>query len=123
MLAVDRNNRKVATLYEPLHPAVLRAIAQTARAARKAGKPLSICGEMASDPVCALVLIGLGIDQLSMGSFYIPSIKRLVRSVEYATAKEMARKVLEMTSARDVKGYLFGMMRRLGVIELMELYH
>jgi phosphotransferase system enzyme I (PtsP) len=123
VLAVDRNNRKVATLYEPLHPAVLRAIAQTARAARKAGKPLSICGEMASDPVCALVLIGLGIDQLSMGSFYIPSIKRLVRSVEYATAKEMARKVLEMTSARDVKGYLFGMMRRLGVIELMELYH
>jgi phosphoenolpyruvate-protein phosphotransferase len=123
LLAVDRNNRKVATLYEPLHPAVLRAIAATARAAKKAGKPLSICGEMASDPVCALVLIGLGIDQLSMGSFYIPSIKRLIRSVEYATAREMARKVLDMSSAQDIKGYLFGMMRRLNVIELMELYH
>jgi len=123
LLAVDRNNRKVAALYEPLHPAVLRAIATTARAAKKAGKPLSICGEMAADPVCALVLVGLGIDQLSMGSFYIPSIKRLIRSVEYTTAREMARKVLDMTSAQDIKGYLFGMMRRLNVIDLMELYH
>jgi phosphotransferase system, enzyme I, PtsP len=123
LLAVDRNNRKVAPLYEPLHPAVLRAIAATVRAAKKAGKPLGICGEMASDPVCALVLIGLGIEQLSMGSFYIPSIKRLVRSVEYATARDMVRKVLEMSSAQEIKGYLFGMMKKLGVIELMEIYH
>jgi phosphotransferase system, enzyme I, PtsP len=123
LLAVDRNNRKVAPLYEPLHPAVLRAVAATVRAAKKAGRPLGICGEMASDPVCALILIGLGIEQLSMGSFYIPSIKRLVRSVEYATAREMARKVLEMPSAQEIKGYLFGMMKKLGVIELMEIYH
>jgi len=123
LLAVDRNNRKVAPLYEPLHPAVLRAIAATVRAAKKAGRPLSICGEMAADPVCALVLIGLGIDQLSMGSFYIPSIKRLVRSIDYSDAREMARKVLEMSSAQEIKGYLFGMMKKLGVIELMEIYH
>ena len=123
LLAVDRNNRKVAPLYEPLHPAVLRAIAATVRAAKKAGRPLGICGEMAADPVCALVLIGLGIDQLSMGSFYIPSIKRLVRSIEYAAARDMARKVLEMPSAQEIKGYLFGMMKKLGVIELMEIYH
>ena len=123
LLAVDRNNRKVAPLYEPLHPAVLRAVAATVRAAKKAGRPLGICGEMASDPVCALILIGLGIEQLSMGSFYIPSIKRLVRSVEYATARDMARKVLEMSSAQEIKGYLFGMMKKLGVIELMEIYH
>ncbi|MBI2963930.1 MAG: phosphoenolpyruvate--protein phosphotransferase [Deltaproteobacteria bacterium] len=122
LLAVDRNNRKVASLYEPLHPAVLRAIAITARAAHRVGKPLSVCGEMAADPVCALVLIGLGIDQLSMGSFFIPSIKRLIRSVDYATAREMAGKVLEMSSAQEIKGYLFGMMKKLGVIELMEIY-
>lgn len=122
LLAVDRNNRKVAPLYEPLHPAVLRAIAATVRAAKKAEKPLGICGEMAADPVCALVLIGLGIDQLSMGSFFIPSIKRLVRSVEYATVREIARRVLEMSSAQEIKGYLFGMMKKLGVIELMEIY-
>ena len=123
VLAVDRNNRKVSSLYEPLHPAVLRAVAATVRAARKAGKPLSICGEMAADPVCALVLIGLGIDQLSMGSFFIPAIKRLIRSVEYSAAREMARRVLEMSSAQEIKGYLFGMMKKLGVIELMEIYH
>jgi phosphotransferase system, enzyme I, PtsP len=122
LLAVDRNNRKVAPLYEPLHPAVLRAIAATVRAAKKAGRPLGICGEMAADPVCALILIGLGIEQLSMGSFYIPSIKRLVRSVEYSTTRDMARKVLEMPSAQEIKGYLFGMMKKLGVIELMEIY-
>jgi phosphotransferase system enzyme I (PtsP) len=123
LLAVDRNNRKVAPLYEPLHPAVLRAVAATVRAAKKAGRPLGICGEMAADPVCALILVGLGIEQLSMGSFYIPSIKRLVRSIEYSTARDMARKVLEMSSAQEIKGYLFGMMKKLGVIELMEIYH
>jgi len=123
LLAVDRNNRKVAPLYEPLHPAVLRAVAATVKAARKAGKPLGICGEMAADPVCALVLIGFGIDQLSMGSFYIPSIKRLVRSIDYSATREMARRVLEMSSAQEIKGYLFGMMKKLGVIELMEIYH
>jgi phosphotransferase system enzyme I (PtsP) len=123
LLAVDRNNRKVAPLYEPLHPAVLRAVAATVRAAKKAGRPLGICGEMAADPVCALILVGLGIEQLSMGSFYIPSIKRLVRSIEYSTARDMARKVLEMPSAQEIKGYLFGMMKKLGVIELMEIYH
>jgi phosphotransferase system enzyme I (PtsP) len=123
LLAVDRNNRKVSPLYEPLHPAVLRAIATTGRAARKAGKPVGVCGEMAADPLCALMLIGFGIDQLSMGSFYIPSIKRLVRSVEHSTTREMARKVLEMSSAQEIKGYLFEMMKKLGVIELMEVYH
>jgi phosphoenolpyruvate-protein kinase (PTS system EI component) len=113
----------VSPLYEPLHPAVLRAIATTGRAAKKAGKPVGVCGEMAADPLCALMLIGFGIDQLSMGSFYIPSIKRLVRSVEHSTTREMARKVLEMSSAQEIKGYLFEMMKKLGVIELMEVYH
>jgi phosphoenolpyruvate-protein kinase (PTS system EI component) len=122
-IAFDEAMRKVAPLYEPLHPAVLRAVAATVRAAKKAGRPLGICGEMAADPVCALILIGLGIEQLSMGSFYIPSIKRLVRSIEYSTARDMARKVLEMPSAQEIKGYLFGMMKKLGVIELMEIYH
>ncbi|MGH7899870.1 MAG: phosphoenolpyruvate--protein phosphotransferase, partial [Candidatus Binatia bacterium] len=123
LLAVDRNNRKVASLYDPLHPAVLRAVASTVRAARKAGKSISICGEMAADPLCALVLIGLGIEQLSMGSFYIPSIKRLVRSVEYSATRDIARRVLEMSSVQEIKGYLFGMMKKMGVIELMEMYH
>ncbi len=123
LLAVDRNNRKVASLYEPLHPAVLRAIAAATAAARAADKPISICGEMASDPISALVLIGLGIEQFSMGSFFIPAIKRLVRSVDYVITREMAAQVLEMSSVKEIKGYLFAMIKKLGILPLMELYH
>src|SRR6185295_11445507 len=71
LLAVDRNNSKVAPLYEPLHPAVLGAIHETVQAAKGAGKWVGMCGEMASDPLCTLVLLGLGLDDLSMGPFFI----------------------------------------------------
>jgi phosphoenolpyruvate-protein phosphotransferase len=123
LLAVDRNNRKVAPLYEPLHPAVLRSIAHVVRAARAEGKWVGICGEMASDPVCCLVLVGLGINELSMESFSVPLIKRLIRSVEYSTAREMAHRVLTMSTVKEIKGYLFSMMKQAGVIELTEIYH
>src|SRR5437899_1470863 len=95
LLAVDRNNRKVASLYEPLHPAVLRAVASVVRVANQAGKPVSLCGEMAADPVCTLVLIGMGLRDLSMSAFFIPVIKRLVRSVDIAAAERVAAEALE----------------------------
>ncbi|MGH7823464.1 MAG: putative PEP-binding protein, partial [Candidatus Binatia bacterium] len=123
LLAVDRNNRKVAPLYEPLHPAVLRAIDEVIRAGKAEGKWVSICGEMAADPLCVPVLVGLGIDELSMGSFFIPMVKRLIRSIDYAVAREMATEVLRMASVKEIKGYLFGMMKKAGVIELTEIYH
>src|SRR4029077_20100218 len=72
ILAVDRNNRKVGSLYEPLHPAVIQSIANVVNAAKRAGKSVSLCGEMAADPMCALMLIGLGLDDLSMSAFFIP---------------------------------------------------
>jgi phosphoenolpyruvate-protein kinase (PTS system EI component) len=123
LLAVDRNNRKVASLYEPLHPTVLRSIATSIRAARAEGKWVGICGEMAADPVCCLVLVGLGINELSMEAFSIPLIKRLIRSVEYSTAREMAHRVLSMSTVKEIKGYLFSAMKQAGVIELTEIYH
>jgi phosphotransferase system enzyme I (PtsP) len=123
LLAVDRNNRKVAPLYEPLHPAVLSAIHDTVQAAKGAGKRVGMCGEMAADPLCTLVLLGLGLDDLSMGPFFIPVIKRIVRSVPYAAAAAMTREVLTMPTVREVKGYLFDGMKSLGIIELMEMYH
>jgi phosphotransferase system, enzyme I, PtsP len=123
LLAVDRNNSRVATLYEPLHPAVLAAIHDTVQAARGAGKWVGMCGEMASDPLCTIVLLGLGLDDLSMGPFFIPVVKRIIRSVPYAAVRALARDVLGLSTVKEVKGYLFDGMRSLGILELMEMYH
>jgi len=123
LLAVDRNNRKVAPLYEPLHPAVLAAVHETVQAARGAGKWVGMCGEMASDPLCTLVLVGLGLDDLSMGPFFVPVVKRIIRSIPYGSARTIARDVLAMSTVKEVKGYLFDGMKSLGIIELMEMYH
>jgi len=123
LLAVDRNNRKVAPLYEPLHPAVLSAVHEVVQAAKGAGKWVGMCGEMAADPQCTLLLLGFGLDDLSMGPFFIPVIKRIIRSVSYPAARNIARDVLEMATVKEVKGYLFDGMKSLGIIELMEMYH
>jgi phosphotransferase system enzyme I (PtsP) len=123
LLAVDRNNRKVASLYEPLHPAVLTAVNEAVQAAKGAGKWVGMCGEMASDPLCTVVLLGLGLDDLSMGPFFVPVIKRMIRSVPYTAARAVARDVLGMGTVREVKGYLFDRMKSFGIIELMEMYH
>jgi phosphotransferase system, enzyme I, PtsP len=123
VLAVDRNNRKVASLYEPLHPAVIQMIATAVRAAKEAGKPASICGEMAADPVCTLLLVGLGFDDLSMGPFFIPVIKRLIRAMTFETARSLAEEVVTMPTIKEVKSRIFEAMRDLGLIDIMEMYH
>jgi phosphotransferase system enzyme I (PtsP) len=123
LLAVDRNNSKVAPLYEPLHPAVLGAIGEVAQAAKDAGKVVGMCGEMASDPLATLPLLGMGLDDLSMGPFFVPVVKRFIRSVPFSLAEEVARDVRTLSTAKEIKGYLFSRLRELGVIELMDIYH
>jgi phosphoenolpyruvate-protein phosphotransferase len=123
VLAVDRNNRKVGSLYEPMHPAVLHSVSSVIRAAKQAGKRVSICGEMAADPMCAVLLIGLGLEELSMSSFFVPLVKRLVRSVSFESAKAMADQVLQLPTVKEVKGHVFEFMRDLGMVDLMEKYH
>lgn len=123
LLAVDRNNRKVAPLYEPLHPAVLAAIARTIQAAKRAGKRVSMCGEMAADPLCTLVLLGMGLDEFSMEPFFVPVIKRVIRSLSYAAAQQLTQEILGMETVQEVKGRLFQELKRLGMIELVEMYH
>jgi phosphotransferase system, enzyme I, PtsP len=122
VLAVDRNNRKVAPLYEPLHPAVIRVLAQTIRIATAAGKRVSICGEMAADPLCTLFLVGLGLDDFSMGPFFIPVIKRLIRAMRFDAARELADEVLLLSTVKEVKGRIFELMRQLGLIDIVEMY-
>jgi phosphotransferase system enzyme I (PtsP) len=122
VLAVDRNNRKVAPLYQPLHPAVLGSIDLVVQAAREAGKPVSMCGEMAADPMATLILLGIGLDELSMEPFFIPVIKKLIRSVSHESAVALSEEVLRLRTSRDIKRVVFDSMRELGLIELLDMY-
>ncbi len=96
-LAVDRVNENVAPLYNPLHLGVLRLIAMVIEAGHKAGKWVGMCGEMAGDPVFTRVLLGLGLDELSVPAAAVPKIKRLIRDTSYEQAKTLAMEVLQMT--------------------------
>ena len=102
-LAVDRGNARVAGLYDPLHPAVLRLILQVADNAAAAGIPASICGAMAADPVAAVILMGLGVRLLSVSPAQIPELKEVVRAADITTARQVARESLEMTSGAEVR--------------------
>ncbi|MDZ7375716.1 MAG: phosphoenolpyruvate--protein phosphotransferase, partial [candidate division KSB1 bacterium] len=102
-LAVDRSNAQVSDLYEPLHPAVLHLLKMIADAAKQAGKDVSICGEMAGDVRYTKLLIGLGFDQLSMSSFFIPQVKRVIRSIRLSDAIGLAECVLALTEVKKIK--------------------
>jgi len=122
-LAIDRANENVSYLYEPLHPGLLRLIKGVIDAGKRAGIPVSMCGEMAADPVCTLVLIGMGLRDLSMSAFFVPVIKRLIRSVDIAAAERVAAHALTLDTVKEVKRCVFEQMRALDVIDLMETYH
>jgi phosphotransferase system enzyme I (PtsI) len=109
-LAADRTNPRVASLYEPLHLAVLRMMQATIEAARSHGRPVSLCGEMAADPIYTIILLGLGVDELSVNPVMIPAIKPIIRAVTWAEAREVARGVLRERRAKDVQSYLEKMM-------------
>jgi phosphotransferase system enzyme I (PtsI) len=102
LIAVDRENERIAYLYEPFHPAVLRLLKTVIDNAHSNGIPVGMCGEMAADPNAAVVLLGLGLDEFSMSAIAIPEIKRIIRSVTLAEAEELAGSVLSMKSQREV---------------------
>jgi phosphotransferase system enzyme I (PtsI) len=111
-LAIDRGNEHVAYLYEPLHPAVLRALRRVCCAACNAGIEVSICGEMAGEQLYALVLIGLGFTELSMNPSSIPRIKRLMRQITVAEARELVDRLLQLPTAAEVVAALEAEMSR-----------
>jgi phosphoenolpyruvate-protein phosphotransferase (PTS system enzyme I) len=102
-MAVDRVNEAVSYLYEPLHPALLRLIGGVARAARAASVPVTVCGEMAGDPVVAPVLVGLGIHELSMSSVSIPEVKSALRQISVADVEQLVERVLALSTAVEVR--------------------
>ena len=103
MLAVDRNNAQVASLYQEYHPAVLKALSQVAAAATLAGKGSGICGEMAGNPGAALLLMAMGYQVLSMNSPNILVVKKLLTSISMKAAKKVLKQALALESAQEVK--------------------
>ena len=101
-LAVDRGNEKVAHLYDPLHPAVLQLIDMTVRAARDAGIPVSVCGEMATNPLSVPILVGLGIGELSGTPASVPVVKEIVRALDASEVASDARAALVAKTAAEV---------------------
>ncbi len=102
-LAVDRVNETVAHLYEPLHPSVLRLIHNVIESGHKQGIWVGVCGELAGDPTMAAILVGMGIDELSMGPVRIPEIKQVIRGLRLSDVQAMARDLLKQASAREVR--------------------
>lgn len=101
-LAIDRVNKDVASLYQPLHPAVLRMIQRVVGAAKEAGIQVCLCGEMAGDPVNVPVLLGLELDSISMNPVWIPAVKNMVRMLSFDEAKLFVPSVLEQATTADV---------------------
>jgi phosphotransferase system enzyme I (PtsI) len=102
-MAVDRVNEWVSYLYEPLHPALLKLIGDVARAGREAGISVTVCGEMAGDPVVAPVLIGLGIHELSMSAVSIPEVKSVLRGSAVADLERLVKRVISLPTAQDIR--------------------
>ena len=104
-LAVDRMNEAIGSLYQPLHPGVIRLIKHVIDASHEQGKFTGMCGELASDPVATMILLGLGLDEFSMTASSIPLIKNILRSVSKAECEEVANKALTMDTAEEITAY------------------
>jgi len=105
-LAIDRQNRDVAYLYKPLHLSVLRSLKNIVTAAKDAGIPVAMCGEMAGDPMYALVLLALGFDELSMTAGQIPTVKNFVRHASRAEAQQLLETAMGYTTAEEIERFI-----------------
>jgi phosphotransferase system enzyme I (PtsI) len=110
-LAIDRANERLTYLYEPLHPAVLRLLKRVVDAAHDAHIRVAMCGEMAGDPICCLILLGLELDELSMNHLAIPRIKRIIRKSSLKEAKVLLKKAMTFNAASEIRGYVENHMR------------
>lgn len=106
LLAVDRNNARVANLYDCLHPAVLRALIQVVEGAHQEGKHVSICGEMAGDPVAVILLLAMGFDVLSMSATRLPRMKWVIRKFSMTKAIRLLEEVLAMDDPIEIRCHL-----------------
>jgi phosphotransferase system enzyme I (PtsI) len=111
LMAVDRDNSAVAPLYQPFAPAVLRTIHHIIEGGHKKGIWVGMCGEMAGDPRATMLLVGMGIDELSVIPSVLPEIKKIILSIKYSEAKKVAAKVLDMATEPEIRQYLASIMK------------
>jgi len=115
MLAVDRNNARVGGLYDGLHPAVLQALQDVVKGGHRVGKKVSICGELASDPVGILLLLGMGFDALSMNARGLPRTKYIIRNFTLLEAQSLLKEVLAMDDAKEIRCHVELVLERSGL--------
>lgn len=115
-LAVDRMNQNISYLYDPYHPAILRLVKNCIQASHsEVGKFTGMCGEFAGDPYATLLLMGLGLDEFSMSASSIPQVKKIVRSVTYQQAQDIANHALTLTTGAEVQAYVKEELEKLGI--------
>ena len=115
LLAVDRNNSRVAESYDALHPAVLRALVQVVEGGHAEHKPVSVCGEMAGDPASAILLVGMEVDSLSMSVANLPRIKWVVRNFTFGRARRLLTEALAQESAATIRSNLNTVLEEAGL--------
>ena len=106
-IAIDRRNEETLPLYEPLHPAVLRLIQNVLHVAVDAGIDITVCGEMAGDPVLSVLLIGMGYEQLSMSPTVIPEIKKVISSISLQDAQYLVAEIMKLSTAGEIETYIW----------------
>lgn len=119
LLAVDRNNARVAGLYQSLHPAVLRALIEIVEQAHSQGTPVSICGELAGDPGASMLLVAMGYDVLSMNAANLPRVKAVLRSITLEQAEELLAQVRQLPDATSINHCVQEALKKSGAYKLL----
>jgi phosphotransferase system enzyme I (PtsP) len=123
ILAVDRNNARVAKLYQDVHPAVISALREVARAAHAEETGLGICGELAGTPVGAVLLMAMGYHVLSMNATHLPKVKWVIRNIKRSDARRMLARVLRMDSAAEIESFMHQQLRDAGLEKVLPHHH
>lgn len=111
LLAVDRGNNLVASIYQEFNPAVIQILKHIIEAGHKHGKWVGMCGEMAGNPLATMLLLGLGLDEFSVAPTILPEIKKIIRSIKHKEAKRVAEKVLSLRTEVEIKEYLASVLK------------
>lgn len=119
LLAVDRNNARVADLYQAFHPAVLRALQQVVHDAHAEGVSVSICGELAGDPAAAMLLVAMGYDVLSMNATNLPKVKSVIRGIELVQAEKLLDEVMKLPDAFQINACIERYLKEAGITRLL----